>query len=160
VIRRAVFLLFAVFFTASASASEQKLALDELTRAADLIVKARVVDITTLSRDGGNLTTLVTLAVEETWKGSPPEPQLTISIRGGAAGGIAQAVSGEPRFSSGERTLVFLKAAGTKFTVVGRRQGKFVVTTDAEGKDTVKDITGTTWSVDILRSELKNVGSH
>jgi hypothetical protein len=159
VIRTAVFLLFPVFFAAAAAASEQKLAIEELAREADLIVKARVVDIKTVSRRvGGNLTTLVELAVEEAWKGSPPGPQVTVSIRGGAAGGVAEAVSGEPRFSANERTVVFLKSADGTYTVVGRRQGKFGVKTEADGHEVAQGLTGTQRAVDNFRAEVEAAG--
>ena len=154
-IRRPVFLLITVLYAVAASASEQKLAVTELAREADLIVKARVVDIKMAPRGHGNLTTLVTLAVDESWKGAAP-PQMTVAVRGGSAGGIAQAVSGEPRFSPNERTIVFLKSADGSYTVVGRRQGKFAVITEADGTEVAQGITGAWRAVDNLRAEIRS----
>ena len=155
--RNRVLFLFAVLFAAAASASEQKLAVEELAREADLIVKAGVVDIKTAPRGNGNLTTLVTLAVEESWKGSPPGPQVTVSVRGGSAGAVAQAVSGEPRFSPGERTIVFLKAKRGSYIVVGGRQGHFAVKIETDGKEVAQDITGGRRPVDNFRAEVEAV---
>jgi hypothetical protein len=154
VIRRAVVFLLTLLFVAAAIASEQKLALEELARAADLIVKARVIDIKSASSGGGNLTTLVTLSVEEVWKGAPPGSQVIVSVRGGSAGGVAQAVSGEARFAPAERTIVFLKASRAHYTVVGGRQGKWAIKSEGDGKEVAQDITGIQRPVDNLRAEV------
>ena len=152
----AVLFLCTFFLIYEASASEQKLARDELARAADLIVKARVVDIKTATRGGGNLTTTVTLGIEEVWKGAPSGPQVIVSVRGGSAGGIAQAVSGEARFAPDERTIVFLKASGGHYTVVGGRQGKLAVKIEADGREVAQAITGARSTVDNLRAEIQS----
>jgi hypothetical protein len=158
-VRAKAFLAFTFVFLIAAAglASERRLSLDELAREADLIVKASVVDIKTAARGNGILTTLVTLAVEESWKGSPPGPQVTVSVRGGSAGAVAQAVSGEPRFSPGERTIVFLKAKRSSYTVVGGRQGYFAVKSETDGKEVAQDITGDRRAVDNFRAQVEAV---
>lgn len=149
---RKAFLLFFLFATATggiAFPSQQKLSLDELTRQADTIVKGRVEDIRTqTSPDRSNMTTLVMIAVEDQWKGRKVS-SVTVALAGGATGGIAQSVEGEPRFSKDERVIVFLKDRGQQYAVVGARQGKFAVTDDPAGKaEMVVDLTGN-------RQELK-----
>lgn len=157
--RTAVLILSTALFAAAAFASEQKLSVADLAREADLIVKARVVDIKTESRGAGQLETLVTLAVEEVWKGTAP-PQVTVTVRGGAAGGIAQAVSGEARFLPGEQIIVFLKAKGSSYRVVGGRQGKLVIKIQTDGKDgkeVVQDITGARYVLDKFQTEIQSI---
>lgn len=155
---KAVFIacVFSLAVADVAFSSQPRLTLEHLARAADLIVKTEVKDIQT-SRSRGNLTTLVTLAVEEGWKGMAPG-QVTVAVAGGVAGDVAQAASGEPRFSPGERNILFLKARGDHYTIVGGRQGKFAVKTDTDGKETAQDLTGLRRDVQQLRAEIEAAG--
>ena len=61
--------------------SAEELALDELTAGADSILVGTVTDMTAYEKDGrrGDIYTRVTLAVEETIKGTPT-PQATIEV--------------------------------------------------------------------------------
>jgi hypothetical protein len=153
-----VFLLCGLLVGAQAFGLEQKLTVAELAREADIIVKAKITNIQTQpARGGGNLTTLVTVAVEEAWKGAPAG-QITIAVQGGVAGDVAQAVSGEPRFSVGERAILFLKTKGDRYTVVGRRQGKLIIKTDSDGRETAEDFTGIKQDIGQLHAEVKAAG--
>jgi hypothetical protein len=155
---KAVFIAcaFSLLAAAAAVSSQQRLTVEQLARGADLIVKTEVKDIQT-SHSRGNLTTLVTLAIEERWKGTAPG-QVTVAVAGGVAGDVAQAVSGEPRFSVGERNVLFLKARGDHYTIMGGRQGKFAVKTDGPGKETAQDLTGSRRDVQQLRAEIEAAG--
>ncbi len=155
---KAVFIVCGVWLAAAAAAiaSQSRLTIEDLARGADLIVKTEVKDIQA-SHSRGNLTTLVTLAVEERWKGTAP-PRVIVAVAGGVAGDVAQAVSGEPRFSVGERNVLFLKARGDHYTIVGGRQGKFAVKTDAPGKETAQDLTGARKEMRQLRAEIEAAG--
>jgi hypothetical protein len=139
-------------------ALQPRLEVAELAREADVIVKAQVTDIQTQpARGGGNLTTLVTVAVEEAWKGAPAG-QITIAVQGGVAGDVAQGVSGELRFSPGERSILFLKTKGDRYTVVGRRQGKLIIKTGADGHEAAQDLTGAMKDIGRLRAAVKAAG--
>ena len=138
-------------------AVQPKLEIAELTHEADVIVEAKVTDIQTRPARAGALTTLVTLAVEEAWKGAPAG-QITVAVQGGVAGDVAQAVSGEPRFSPGERAILFLKAKGDRYTIVGGRQGKLIIKTGADGHEAAEDITGAMKDIGHLRAEAKAAG--
>jgi len=139
-------------------ALQPRLAVSDLAREADVIVKAKVEDIHTApTRDGATLTTLVTLAVEEVWKGAPAR-QITVAVRGGTAGDIAQGDSGEPRFTSGERAVLFLKAKSERYAIVARRQGKFTILIGIEGQEVAQDITGVRHDIGQLRAEVRAAG--
>ena len=155
---RIVFAVCGLLLAAEAFALEQKLTVAELARDADVIVKGNVTDIQTRpGRDRDDLTTLVTVAVEEAWKGAPAG-QITVAVQGGIAGDVVQAVSGEPRFSRGERVILFLKATGDRYTIVGRRQGKFIVKTGRDGREAAQDLTGAVKDIAQLRAEVKAAG--
>ena len=96
--------------------------LTELTAAADQIVVADVLSARA-AWDGAHqsIHTTVELAVAESWKGQPPaDGRITIRNLGGAVGDIEMTVHGAPRFSAGERALLFLRRS----QVVGMAQGK------------------------------------
>ena len=143
-------LLLLLFFSCLAiegsvlAQTTQKLSLQQLVKEADLIVKARVQDVSTQETpDRSNLTTVVVLAVEQQWKG-PNVSTVIVRLPGGSAGEITQRVMGQPEFSLGEEVILFLKKqADGRYATVGAKQGKFTVTTDSQkGKKIVEDVTG------------------
>jgi hypothetical protein len=96
--------------------------LSELTASADQVVVADVAKVTSQwDGDHRNIITTVEIAVQESWKGSPPsDGKLRIRQLGGTVGDIEMTVIGMPRFSVGEHALLFLQQNG----VVGMGQGK------------------------------------
>lgn len=143
-------LLLLLFFSCLAiegsvlAQTTQKLSLQQLVKEADLIVKARVQDVSTQETpDRSNLTTVVMLAVEQQWKG-PNVSTVIVRLPGGSAGEITQRVMGQPEFSLDEEVILFLKKqADGRYATVGGKQGKFTVTTDSQkGKKIVEDVTG------------------
>ena len=71
------------------------------------------------------ITTAVQLQVVDSWKGGlQPGTQLTVLQPGGTVGDVTTTVDGMPRFTPGERTLVFLHGPTDRATVVGLTQGK------------------------------------
>ena len=71
------------------------------------------------------ITTAVQLQIVESWKGGlQPGTQLTVLQPGGTVGDVTTTVDGMPRFTPGERTLVFLHGPTDRATVVGLTQGK------------------------------------
>jgi len=76
----------------------------------------------------------IEVAVVESWKGSPaPATRITIRQPGGTVGDVTMVVSGMPRFSLGERALVFLQGPAERATVVGMAQGKRAIHRDPAG---------------------------
>ena len=154
-------LVFSVFLLVAESvavaSSARKLSLDELARQADVIVKGRVQKLQTkTSSDRSTITTAVTLAVDEQWKGAPAS-SLSIEQPGGSSGGITQRVAGAAEFALDEKVIVFLKREGRgHYVTVGGRQGKFTVKTDAQtGSDFVEDLSAKRWQPDEFLARLQ-----
>ncbi|HWV37712.1 MAG TPA: hypothetical protein VN033_04450 [Vulgatibacter sp.] len=112
------------------------LSVDELTQRSDRVVTGRVVATEPRpSEDGRRISTVVTLQIDETWKGTPAE-EVRILAMGGTLDGISQVVTGAARFEEGEEVVVFLRRLRTEealFEVVGMAQGKLAVERDTEG---------------------------
>ena len=71
------------------------------------------------------IVTTVELIVVESWKGAAaPAARVVVAQPGGTVGDITMTVLGMPRFSPGERALVFLHGAPERASVVGLAQGK------------------------------------
>jgi hypothetical protein len=123
-----VLLLFIFFaFTPVVSASIIKTSVEDLTRQADVIVMGDVKEAT--SRWNFWRTTIYTystLSVEKYIKGTGPET-LIIITEGGTVGNLSMWVEDVPVFTKNETVLVFLKQAGSEFSVVGWIQGKYIV---------------------------------
>lgn len=112
------------------------LSVDELAQRSDQVVKGRVVATEPRSsEDGRRITTVVTLQVDETWKGTPAD-EVRILALGGTLDGISQVVTGAARFEEGEEVVVFLRRLRTEeplSEVVGMAQGKLSVERNGEG---------------------------
>lgn len=100
----------------------QILDLPALVAAADRIVVADVHSVQAAwDRSHTSIYTTVKVSVREGWKGpSRPDESLTLRQIGGTVGDIEMTVHGMPRFSVGERALLFLH----RTQVVGMAQGK------------------------------------
>jgi hypothetical protein len=96
--------------------------LSELTASAERVVVADVARVTSQwDDDHRNIVTTVEIAVQESWKGSPPsDGKIRIRQPGGTVGDVEMTVVGMPRFSVGEHALLFLQQQ----SVVGMGQGK------------------------------------
>lgn len=101
------------------------LPVDELTRAADVILQGEVVSRTCDRDSRGRLTTRIELAVSEVWKG-PSAEKLTVIQAGGTLGDQRQFVTGQPEYRIGEKVVAFLALnhAGEGVTL-GLAHGKF-----------------------------------
>jgi len=104
------------------------LSLEELFQKAEKIAVGRVVDLSCQMDPRTELIyTWVTLHVEKEFKSGRGDFELRLRIPGGRIGNLALKVSHAPRFSKGERVLVFLRQVGNDWTVVGWQQGKFTL---------------------------------
>jgi hypothetical protein len=88
-----------------------------------------VVDVVSVSASWNDrhdrISTAVELTVVDCWKGAlPAGAHLTVRQPGGTVGDITTTVDGMPRFSPGERALVFLRGPTDRASVVGLTQGK------------------------------------
>ncbi len=114
-----------------------RLSLDDLARAATLIVRARCV--ATSSRwESGTVWTFAEFDVSETFKGSAPE-RVTVRLPGGQAKGFTVHVEGAPRFTAGEEGVLFLeKTRMSDYAITAWTEGTFRLHRDARtGRETV-----------------------
>jgi hypothetical protein len=114
-----------------------RLSLDDLARAATLIVRARCT--ATSSRwEGGTVWTFAEFDVSETFKGSAPQ-RVTVRLPGGQAKGITVHVEGAPRFTAGEEGVLFLeKTRMGDYAITAWTEGTFRLRRDAQtGRETV-----------------------
>lgn len=85
----------------------------ELARAAEAVAVVRVLDSGSLSPTGAVPATDYLLAVEETLLGRVDGERIRVRVPGGVnADGLAWRVFGAPRWSAGERLIVFLSRRG------------------------------------------------
>jgi len=106
-----------------------KMSLEQMAVGADTIVVGTVVEQSSQwNVEHTRIYTSVVLVVEETIKGVPQSDNVTIIVPGGEVGGITEWVSDTPRFTLGEKAVVFLKQGpGTRFEIYGYFQGKLTV---------------------------------
>jgi hypothetical protein len=107
--------------------------LAELTTGADQIVVGDVLSSSESAWDAEHrsIYSTVEIGVQESWKGSPPaNGRIKIRQLGGTVGQIEMTVLGMPRFTPGERALVFLRHTH----VVGMSQGKRNIRWDSASK--------------------------
>ena len=120
-----------------------RLDLRHLALQSSYIVRARCL-ATVAQSSSGQVWTLSTFAVTETWKGAPPSP-FTVRLPGGDAAGLRVSVDGAPRFAPGEDVVLFLFAgASGHITVVGWVQGTFRIRRNLRtgAADAVQDAAG------------------
>ena len=134
-------LAFAITQVAFAT-TVQKLSLVELTKKSESIVRASVEDAVS-SWDAGHkeIYTFYTLKVLQPVKGNKDATMITLRELGGTVGNIASIVPGMPSFKKGEEVVLFLTqkdAAGYPW-VMGLQQGKYTVTTAADGTKMVRN---------------------
>lgn len=102
--------------------------LEELVADSDRVVIGRVVFAESFLRRNGTIVTVYRFQVErELLDGVPTaveEPEIQVGVLGGRVGDVGMRVEGEPRFSEGERALLFIRDGGNlMFRPVGMAQG-------------------------------------
>ncbi len=110
--------------------------LPALSRSSDAIVQGRVAKVEAkMSKDGGRITTHVTVDVTDTLKGEPTNTTIEIVQPGGVVGDIGQKVAGTTRFQVGDEVVTFLERRGGKrFMLTGMAQGCFRVERSSDGQ--------------------------
>jgi hypothetical protein len=133
-----LFLLFAALLVCpSASATTfARMSVAEMTHTAPLIVRAKCAG-NTVDWEEGEIWTFTEFEIEETWRGNAPG-KIMVRLLGGRLGSITSAVSGVPRFHSGEEVVLFLEAAPRgNFSVVSWEQGTFRIRRNQRTKEEV-----------------------
>lgn len=105
-----------------------------LTTAADVVVRARVVRLTSAWVDGtpasGLIATTVELQPTEWWKRAAQTGTLSVRVPGGVVGDLGQLSPGAPSFTEGEEVVVFLRRLAPRqhlYSVERWSLGKFSV---------------------------------
>jgi hypothetical protein len=119
----------------------QALDLSELVAQSDRIVVGRVVFAEAFRRRDGTIATWYRVEVERELRTDAPtrdeEPEVIIQVLGGQIGDLGMRVEGEPRFSVGERAVIFMKEGSQlAFRPVGMAQGVMRIRMD-EGDESV-----------------------
>lgn len=103
--------------------------LDELTRTAAVVARARCLGSSSRWEDG-HLWTLTTFEVTEVWKNKAPRT-IVVRLVGGADGQRTVLVDGVPRFRAAEEVVLFLEpTAKGEMTVTSWGQGTFRIRRD------------------------------
>ncbi len=128
-----VLLLFSLCVAAgTASSQERALEIAALTRGADVVVVGKVAAVRSgWSADRSRIQTTVTVAVDQSLKGTPGGGSITLVTPGGEVDGVGEFYSHTARFKADEDVVVFARkdAAGT-LRVSGGEQGKVGIRTD------------------------------
>jgi hypothetical protein len=113
----------------AAATSMVNLSTEQLTDAADSIVKGTVGAVWTEIDDGGKCWTRARVEVEAVLKGAPGR-EVVVSQLGGICGPTGGWVESTARFSEGEVAYFFLEEMNDFTGVVGMSQGKFTLRMD------------------------------
>jgi hypothetical protein len=148
--RSAVIVALAAFALLSASlagaTTVQKFSISDLAKKSETIAVAHVDDVYARWDDNHKeIYTYISLKVLDGVKGSHKNDLLTIRQLGGSVDNLISVVPGMPEFRKGEEVVVFLSPkdrAGYPW-VMGLQQGKYSVSTDANGfKQVRNDVEG------------------
>ena len=140
--------------TDAPGATSPPLGIAQLAARADLIVLGAVSTVQSQwNADRTLIETRVEVRVAATPKGAPHADVVSLWEAGGRVGPLAAEVADTPRFSAGERVLVFLRrGADGRFRVVERFQGKFSIERDgASGEElAVRRVPDTGRVIDVM----------
>src|SRR5438128_8655662 len=100
-----------------------------------IVVASALASHTELVND--RIVTITTMSIEEVIKGDIADQTIDIYEPGGRYGNRVTMIPGTPRFSDGERALLFLSRPGDHWMVVDLTLGKFHFDTDILGHDVV-----------------------
>src|SRR5215469_9106764 len=107
-------LFFGAFLLAEAAQATTivRMSLGEMSQVAKAIARVRCVSNATVW-DSGEVWTLTTFEVEQTWRGTLPA-EITVRLLGGHTASVTSSVSGVPRFRPNEEAILFLESAAAK----------------------------------------------
>jgi hypothetical protein len=112
------------------------LSIGEMSKRADLIVRAKVESKSVMRDEKGRVLTETKLHVSEVWKGDPKQPLLTVVHSGGILGERKIVALGQVKYDVGEELIGFYlwNERGQAITVA-MEQGKLRLTKDAVERD-------------------------
>jgi hypothetical protein len=141
-------LLAAALLPAAASVVPY-MGLEELEARGQVVVLGEVRSVASMmSEDGRIIVTRAILRIERSLKGGP-RAEVTVEVPGGTLNGTTLVASGAPRFTEGERVVLFLEEVNGRFGVAGWNQGRFTVRRDPRtGRDLVTQPGGGSLYVD------------
>lgn len=144
----------------AAATTIEKLSVEKMADLAKTIVRAKCVS-NSAQWDGGDIWTLTSFEVTETWKGSATS-QITVRLLGGTVGSLTLTVSGVPRFRAGEDVTLFLEPTKRgDLTVVSWQQGTFRIVRDPRtGLEIVRQDTAAFETFDPHTRSFKATGIH
>jgi len=144
----ATVLLLAALLPAAASVVPY-MGLEDLEAQGQVVVLGEVRSVASMmSEDGRIIVTRATVRVERSLKGGP-RAEITIEVPGGTLNGTTLVASGAPRFTEGERVVLFLEEVHGRYGVAGWNQGRFSVRRDPRtGRDLVTQPGGGSLYVD------------
>lgn len=119
----------------------------ELDRRAETVVRGRVESLRGEKLSGGLVQTVVTIAVDEVYRGRPG-PRLEVVAPGGTVEGTTLHISGAPEFTVGAEVLVFANGR----MIVGFGQGAFGVEGGQARRTLGNAIEGAPLSLDLGRA--------
>lgn len=108
--------------------------LEEMARACDLVVQARVEAVHTSAapEDERRVSTTVRLEVLRVLKGHPTAPALTLTLPGGRTDRWTLMIPGMPQFRVGEEVVLFLEKTSAGLRPAGLSLGTYRVRRDSE----------------------------
>jgi len=113
----------------------------QMVEQASVIVIASAINSRTQLRHERSIETVTLMSVEDVLKGSLDDDTIEIHEPGGVYDHRATIIPGVPRFSDGERYLLFLVRAGGVWRVLNIDLGKFTFDTDILGHEVlVRDV--------------------
>jgi hypothetical protein len=130
----------AVAFTLSTvpARASMVLALDlaALTSRAERVVVGEVLSVRSdWDAEHRKIYSTIEVQVAETWKGEAPrDGRVVIKQAGGTVGDIEMHVHGMPRFTAGDRAVLFLRGSMAQAAVVGLGQGMRPLRFDAQAR--------------------------
>ena len=104
----------------------------ELVQESSAVVHGRVIEVRSQwTADRGAIESLVVVEVATYMKGALGD-RVTVRVAGGQVGKFVNIIPGAPRFTEGDRVVLFLKTSGPSIPVItGTSQGVYRVSTDA-----------------------------
>jgi hypothetical protein len=127
--RLVIFLLFSLVLGTVWGTTFARMTVEQMAAASPLVVRVRCLG-NAAGWEHGEIWTVTSFEVLETWKGSAPQ-QISVRLIGGNSSHLISSVAGVPRFEPGEEAILFLVPTPEgEFTVTSWMQGTFRIRHD------------------------------
>jgi hypothetical protein len=136
-------------------ATLEKLSVEQMAQQSTIIIRGRVTGCAGEAR-GPVIYTRCSVAVSETWKGTPVT-RIEFLAPGGTARGLMQTFSGAPRFAADEQYVLFLWVGRSGVPqIIGLSQGVFDVSQQAGGDAVVRRKASTAVMLDSKGKQVRD----